>query len=66
MRSFTPLWGASSHKKIIFAQSYEKIHMTLPFPAFFVHAGLQKRGERKKRERKGRKNAVWDELSNPH
>ena len=40
--------------------------MTLPFPAFFVHAGLQKRRRKEEKGKEGEKKAVWDEVSNPH
>lgn len=40
--------------------------MTLPFPAFFVHADLQKKEEKgRKGKERGEKCGV-DEVSNPH
>lgn len=55
MRSFTPLWGASFAQKDNFCAKLRKNPHDTPFSRFFVHTGLQKRGERKKRERKERK-----------
>lgn len=67
MRSFTPLWGASFAQKDNFCAKLRKNPHDTPFSRFFCpHRLTKKRGERKKRERKGRKNAVWDEVSNPY
>lgn len=59
MRSFTPLWGASFAQKDNFCAKLRKNPHDTPFSRFFCPRRLAKKGgERKKRERKGRKNGV--------
>lgn len=58
MRSFTPLWGASFAQKDNFCAKLRKNPHDTPFSRFFCPRRLTKKGERKKRERKGRKNGV--------